>query len=244
MAKLATRKSWSISSPSDRNEAIKTSSGSMNESRHTNSHRGICIYSSSMHNMARNWAKKGRNELKRLKVSVLCLWGIWCACPYTQPGPKWAPCVWSDAPRWSMPEPSLCGRRAALRLQNRHQAVFNLNPQHRIFQWLWCWWKQKAEHQFLLGPSSTGDPPRARHSSLSQAAGTGSQLSADTDYPINLNLILLYPTYTQRLFCSHLNANVVNITLRDVLDRCVASGEEWALLRCDTSHPEELFLRE
>lgn len=58
---------------SDRKEAIKTSSGSMNESRHTNSHRGICIYSSSVHNMARNQSKKGSNELKRLKVSVVYL---------------------------------------------------------------------------------------------------------------------------------------------------------------------------
>lgn len=73
MAKLATRKSSSIFSLSDRKEAIKTSSGSMNESRHTNSHQGICIYSFSVHNMARNESKKGRNELKGLEVSVLYL---------------------------------------------------------------------------------------------------------------------------------------------------------------------------
>lgn len=64
--------------------------------------------------------------------------GLWSACPYTHPAPKWAPCSslclgWGSKVPWSMPEPSLCARRAALSLQNTDKAVFNLQPQHRIF---------------------------------------------------------------------------------------------------------------
>lgn len=96
--------------------------------------------------------------------------------------------------------------------------------------------RHEAQHRSPLVPAAAQGilvaQGRARHSSLSQAAGAGSGLSACTDYPINLNLILFYPTYTMRLI-SHLNASIVNVTLRHVLDPFVACGEERALLRCD-----------
>lgn len=144
----------------------------MNESRHANSHQGICIYSFSVHNMARNESKKGRNELKGLKSVCSISRGLWSACPYTQPGPKGAPCS------------SLCvGRRLkgvvingwALAVEGGQHSgsrteikQFLTSKPSSSLQWVWCCWEQEAEHQFLFGPSSTGDPPGSGHSQAQQ----------------------------------------------------------------------------
>lgn len=72
-----------------------------------------------------------------------------------------------------------------------------------------------------------------RQASSSQAAVAGSEHNAYTDYAINLNLILLHPTYRMSLIHSYLNANAKNLKLRDAVNPFTACVEKWALLRCD-----------
>lgn len=144
-----------------------------------------------------------------------------------------APCVFRARLKGSMinAEPCLCARRAAVRTEIKQFLTSNTSTE--VFSECGA---DGSRASVLVQSQQHRDPPGS--------AGAGSQLSAGTDHPINLNLISLYPTYTMRLICSHLNANVVNVTLRHVLHPFVACGEEWALLRSDSSHPKEFVSRE
>lgn len=133
-----------------------------------------------------------------------------------------APCVWGEAQRCRdqclSPRCVQGGQHSASRTQTKQFLIFDPSTESSVSVVL----MEAGGRASVLVWSQ-----QHRGSSwLSRAAGAGSQLSADTDYPINLNLILLYPTYTLRLFCSHLNANVTNVALREVLDFFVACGEE------------------
>lgn len=133
-----------------------------------------------------------------------------------------APCVWGEAQRCRdqclSPRCVQGGQHSASRTQTKQFLIFDPSTESSVSVVL----MEAGGRASVLVWSQ-----QHRGSSwLSRAAGAGSQLSADTDYPINFNLILLYPTYTLRLFCSHLNANITNVALREVLDFFVACGEE------------------
>lgn len=137
-----------------------------------------------------------------------------------------------------MPKHSLGRRRVALRHQNKDKTVFNLKSLGKkasVSVLLMETRRHKAVHQFSFGLTSTGNSHYLMQCAWadSTSAGAGSKHSAYTDYPINLNLILVQPTYRMSLIHSHLNANVVNFKPRDVLNPFIAYREKWTLLRCD-----------
>lgn len=203
----------------------------MNESRHTNSHQGICIYSFSVHNTARNRSRKGRNEGKRLKVSfALFIGGFGLpVLTHTQALNELpaAPCVLGARLKGNV----INARDLAVWREGSAQIKHFLtsNPSTEIFSECGADGSRRQSISSCSVPAAQGivlAQGRARPGSLSQAAGAGSQLSAHTDHPVYLNLSWLYPTYTVRLICSHLNADVVNVTLTHGLDPFVACGEE------------------
>lgn len=126
--------------------------------------------------------------------------GLWAACPYTQPGPRGAPCsslcVWRRLRGGCAQWLSLAvegGQHSGSRTEIKQ--FLTSNPSSEAFSECGAAGNRRLSISSCLVPAAQGillAQGRARHSSRS------SQLSACTDYPVNSNLSLLYPTYTRR----------------------------------------------